>query len=212
MSADSGDGSFFSWRRRRKERAEDAFPVSIYLGDGSRHAAVEAAVVSTLRRAGLAVTGGDEPVVGSWFRRLRASAQTAADSVPGRTAMHAVESALVTKLDAEITANLMRNLGPVIESVKDERDVVIRMGAALIVKSNGALVVLQLSADQQYHLNHRADLLMRPHAILRFLADVDPMPVRAALAADSAPGRSLLSPQPMAEADQPRPHTPPQPS
>ncbi|WP_433262363.1 toll/interleukin-1 receptor domain-containing protein [Actinosynnema sp. CS-041913] len=169
-------------------------PVSIYLGDGTGHRAVESAVENALRVSGLAVVDRDDPVIGSWFRRLRAKAVGFGRSELGATAAHAAETHLVHAQDAEVTARLMEHLASVIESLRPERNAVLRIGALLIVKVDGELSVLQLTPAQQYRLNHEPHLVQQPGALLHALAArqddqaVEPAPVSALLDAPSPPG------------------------
>lgn len=145
-------------------------PVSIYLGDGTGHDAVENAVVNALEASGLVLLDGEDPIVGSWFRRLRAKAAEFERSELGATAAHAAEIHLVTARDAEVTARLMEHLAPVIESLRPERNTALRIGALLIVKVEGELTVLQLTPAQQYRLNHEPHLVQQPRALLHALA------------------------------------------
>ena len=107
--------------------------VSIYLADEPIHAHVEAAVEAWLASAGLAVEERDPPVLGSWFRRLRAGLERAVDSGPAEDVaptVHAVDIHLSVYQDAQVTALLLQNLGPVIASLQPTKDAVIRAGTA----------------------------------------------------------------------------------
>lgn len=148
------------------------FPVSIYLSDDSAPGIVESAVVSTLALSGAIVVQRDDPIRGSWFRRMRAQA-----SIPdlAATAAHAVDSRLVLEQDARVTAALMEHIGPVIAALQNTRDAVIRLGAVLIVKIDDQLVVHQLTASQQLQLDHQPNLALSPREILTAL-QLSPMP------------------------------------
>jgi len=65
-------------------------PITIYLADESIHEQVEAAVERLVERAGLDIFHRDDPVIGSWFRRMFAAAKalvrTAACRVPNLVA------------------------------------------------------------------------------------------------------------------------------
>ena len=112
--------------------------ISIYLADEPIHPQVEVAVEAWLESAGLAVEERDPPVLGSWFRRLRAGVKRAVDSGLAEdvalTAVHAAGTRLVLYQDAQVTALMLQNLGPVITSLRPTKDAVIRAGALLIVK------------------------------------------------------------------------------
>jgi hypothetical protein len=115
----------------------------------------------------------DKPVIGSWFRRMRAGVNRAARSPAAReaalVAAHAADTRLVLAQDAAITATLLQNLGPVIASLQTTKDVVLRVGALLIVKRDWAVSVFQLTAAQQALLDHRPELATSPHEIIAAL-------------------------------------------
>jgi hypothetical protein len=160
-------------------------PVTIYLADGSAHEEVEVAVEQALAAADLRIVERGNPVTGSWWRSFRAKAHQTAKSPVGSEVMavgiHAAEQRLVLEKDADITAKLMQNLGGVITALQPEQNAVVRIGAALIVKADGVLVVHQLTPVQQLKLNHSPRLLQSPHDILLALEsasnDDGPRPV-----------------------------------
>jgi hypothetical protein len=78
------------------------------------------------------------------------------------TAVHAVDSHLVLRRDAQTTALLLQNLGPVLTSLQPTRDAVLRIGALLVVKVDWAVQIFQLTAAQQAVLHHKPQLAMRP--------------------------------------------------
>lgn len=71
---------------------------------------------------GLHTDSWDEPVIGSWFRRMSAGAKEVMVSRAGReavlTATHVAYSCLVLYQDAQTTALLLQNLGPVVTSLQ----------------------------------------------------------------------------------------------
>ncbi|HEV2780965.1 MAG TPA: response regulator transcription factor [Actinophytocola sp.] len=150
-----------------------AFPVTIYLSDQSVHRQVQAAVEELIHTAGAVIVDRDEPVLGSWFRRMRARTRAAATSGLAReaatSAAHALDSRLVLAQDATVTATMMQNLGPVLASLQPTKDAVIRVGALLIVKVEWTVTVHQLTAAQQLVLDHHPQLLTSPHDILAAL-------------------------------------------
>lgn len=158
------------------------FPVSIYLADGSIHAQVELAVDRLLYRAGLRITEREEPVSGSWYRRMRATLDSAARSDKGQEAMlsaaHAADARFFLRQDAELTTLLLQNLGPVITALQPTKDAVVRAGALLIVKVDWVVAVHQLTPRQQLALDHAPDLESAPHQVLKALgiAGADPLP------------------------------------
>jgi hypothetical protein len=89
-------------------------------------------------------------------------------------AAHAADTRWVLAQDAAVTAELLANLGPVIQALQPTKDAVLRTGALLIVKLDWALSVYQLSSADQLALDHEPHLLQSPTAIadvLRNLSD-----------------------------------------
>jgi hypothetical protein len=142
--------------------ATDTMFVSMYLSDEGAHPAVETAVEMVLTQAGLVVVDRDDPVFGSWFRRVRAGEL-------GAMAAHAADSRLVLAHDAQVTSTMLQNLGPVLTALQSTKEAVLRIGAVLIVKLDDQLVVHQLTAAQQLQLDHQPHLAMAPHEILAAL-------------------------------------------
>lgn len=147
--------------------------VTIYLSEEGIHEQVEAAVDDLLATAGLGIEDRDEPVIGSWFRTMRAAAKNVIRSPVAREgaliAAHAADTRLVLAQDAAVTATLMQNLGPVIASLQPTKDAVLRVGALLIVKVNWVVSVFQLTAAQQAVLDHRPQLASSPREIIAVL-------------------------------------------
>lgn len=147
-------------------------PITIYLSEADGHEQVQSAVERLLIEAGLRIDNRDDPVVGSWFRQMRASA-VKASSHPRRTkrlwSPHLSKTRVVLSHDAAITAKLMENLAPVIESLHTTKSAVIRIGALLIVKTDSAVTVQQLTAAQQTLLDHQPQLATAPNEVLAAL-------------------------------------------
>lgn len=165
-----GDGGYQLTVLPAASVAELDLPVTIYLSDATGHELVQAAVEELLSTAGVAIVDRDDPVLGSWFRRMRARARAAASSDLARSAAtsaaHALDSRLVLAQDATVTATMMQNLGPVLGALQPTKDAVIRVGALLIVKVEWTVAVHQLTAAQQLILDHQPHLLTSPHHIL----------------------------------------------
>jgi hypothetical protein len=172
--------------RNKQAVAKDELPISIYLADEAIHEQVEYAVEVLLATVGIEVVERDEPVIGSWFRRMKGKAAEFAQTSVGReaalTAMHAADSRLVLAQDAYVTATLLQNLGPVIASLQPTKDAVLRVGALLIVKVDWAVQVYQLTASQQAVLDHKPALATKPGEIITALqlSDVEAAAVPAA--------------------------------
>jgi uncharacterized protein YegL len=115
------------------DRDESTMPVTIYLSEEWIHGQVEAAVDELLGTVGFVIEDREEPVTGSWFRRMRATATEVARSPVAReaalTTAHAADVRLVLAQDAAFTATLLQNLGPVIGALQPTKDAVLRVGA-----------------------------------------------------------------------------------
>jgi hypothetical protein len=85
-------------------------------------------------------------------------------------ALHAMEQRVVLEKDADIAEKLIKSVEGVITALQPEQNAVVRMGPVLIVKADGILTVLQLTAAQQLMLNHRPHLHRTPHDLLDALA------------------------------------------
>ncbi|MGW4525762.1 hypothetical protein [Amycolatopsis sp. NPDC004378] len=144
--------------------------VSIYLDDQEGVSRVEREVVALVEFAGGVIVDAEEPVSGSWFRRMRALFAQATAPHVGQDALtlgaQAATSRLVNASNAQNTATLMQNLGPLLTSIERYENVVIRVQALLIVKVDGSLVVHQLTPAQQLTLDRNPDLARLPHDIL----------------------------------------------
>lgn len=146
------------------------FPVTIFLSDGAIHDQVERAVDVLVQSAGLAIASREPPVVGSWFRRMRAALRSPAGAEVLATTTHMADSRLARRPDAEVTAMLLQNLGPLIGALQPTKDAAIRVGALLIVKVDWTVVVHQLTARQQLVLDHSPGLETDPRQLLHALA------------------------------------------
>lgn len=146
-------------------------PVTIYLSSESGHEQVEHAVDDLVVLAGFRITERDDPVLGSWFRRMRASLARAGGA-PAREAVvaataHQAELLLLQRTDAVAAEFLRTGVAPLLASLKETENAVIRVGALLIVKSGGTVQVMQLTARQQLILDHSPDLLAAPERVLQ---------------------------------------------
>lgn len=155
---------------RSSEPEPASVPVTIYLSDEAPHAGVQAAVEALLATAGLEVLDREDPVLGSWFRRMRATISRAARSRAVRegalTAAHIAEARLLLPLDAANTATMMQNVGPLLTALQPTKDAVVRIGAVLVVKVDWQVHVLQLTAAQQATLDHRPQLATSPRDVI----------------------------------------------
>jgi hypothetical protein len=72
--------------------------------------------------------------------------------------------------DAQVTALLMQSATQALAALQNNRDAAIRVGAVLIVKVDGIPTVTQLSAAQQFKLDHHLELLSAPARLLQWLS------------------------------------------
>ncbi|GAB2883931.1 Rho termination factor N-terminal domain-containing protein [Streptomyces mayteni] len=161
-------------RARGESRAKTAaLPVTIYISDEAAHREVESAVEEVLRSAGLRIVEREDPILGSWFRRMRAAVGRVARSEVVRegalTAAHVADTRLVLAQDATITSTMLLNLGPVITALQPTKDAVLRIGALLIVKVDWTVSVFQLTAAQQAVLDHQPKLATSPQDVIKAL-------------------------------------------
>jgi hypothetical protein len=167
----------------RPAAAQDTLPVSIFLADAEIHYPVQAAATRVLAAAGLRIHSADDPVLGSWFRNLRA----AVDSTPYAPAVREgtptpVRTHPVLAQDAAITSTLLRNADAVITALQPTPDAIVRLGAVLIIKANGTPMVVQLTADRQATLDRDPSLASSPRAIASALGITSVAAARSATA------------------------------
>jgi hypothetical protein len=152
---------------------QNLLPVAVYLSDAALHEQVEVAVEALLATAGLTIVERGTPVLGSWFRRMRAAVVRATRSPATgevvRSVVHTIDVEYLQRPDAEVTAILMQNLSPLIGSLQPTKDAVVRAGALLVVKVDWTVVVHQLTPGQRLLLDHNPDLESAPHSILATL-------------------------------------------
>jgi hypothetical protein len=148
---------------------QEVISVTIFMSDATGHERVESAVTGVLGSAGFYIVSREDPVEGSWFRRMQAAAVSPVAQQALAAALHTADSRLVLEQDARVTAILMQNVGPLIASLQPTKDAVVRVGAVLLVKSDWVVVVHQLTAQQQLVLDHSPELAAQPHGILNAL-------------------------------------------
>lgn len=161
---------------RRDEAFPDnlvRIPVSIYVTESGIHEQVETAVEQWLTSVDASIHTRDEPLIGSWFRRMEAGIKKVVSTPAGReallTATHIADSRLVQAQDAYVTATLLQNVGPVLQALQPTKDAVVRAGALLIVKIDWIVQVHQLTAAQQAILDHQPHLAASPKEIIAAL-------------------------------------------
>jgi hypothetical protein len=133
--------------------------VTIYLADDRIHVQVEAAVETMLATAGLRIEDRDDPVLGSWFRRMVVGVGDGAQPTASQP--------------AEVTARLLESLAPVLSALQPTKDAVIRAGALLVVKAEWEVSVFQLAPAQQARLALRPDLARCPGEVVAGLGLAD---------------------------------------
>jgi hypothetical protein len=155
------------------ETSTSTMPVTIYVSDERIHQQVEEAIEVLLATAGLWISHRDEPLAGSWFRRMTAAVKAGMNSPLGHEALiaaaHAADTRLTLAQDAAVTATLLQNLPPLLGALHPTKDAVIRAGALLIVKVDWTVNVIQLTAEQQLQLDHHPQLARSPQEIVTAL-------------------------------------------
>jgi len=168
LAGPRGDGA-----DAREPSVSASFPVTIYLRDESGHAQAEQAVEELVSLAGFSITERDNPVLGSWFRRMRATLTGAARSPAGRAVLEAgalrADLEIIQRPDAEVAALWLANITPLLTALQDMGDTVIYLGMVLIVKCDGKTLVSKLTTHQQRVLNNAPHLLQAPDMILATL-------------------------------------------
>ena len=165
------------------------YEVSIYLSDGEHHEQVEDAVEALVVQGGLRIETREDPVEGSWFRRMKAVFATPVGRESSLIAAHIAGTKLWLAQDATMTSALAQSVSTVLTALQPTRDAVVRLGAVLIVKVDWAVTVHQLTAAQQAVLDLRPELTAAPHQIMEALrlppadgaGDTLPMQQRKAL-------------------------------
>lgn len=168
-----------------------SLPVTIYLSDEAGHEAVERAVAELVGAAGFGIIERDDPVIASWFRRMRAKLGGAVGTPVGQAVIeagvHRADLEFIQRPDAEVAALLLANVTPLLTALQPMGDTVIYLGVMLVVKADGVTLVYKLTPHQQLVLNNAPDLLKAPGTILQALG----LAVADALPAPDAGGAQL---------------------
>lgn len=163
-----------------------SLPVTIYLRDGTGHELVERAVEDLVGVAGFGIIERDDPVIASWFRRMRAklggTVRTPAGQAVIEAGVHRADLEFIQRPDAEVAALLLANVTPLLAALQPMGDTVIYLGVMLIVKADGVTLVYKLTPHQQLVLNNAPYLLKAPDKILQALglATADALPAPGA--------------------------------
>lgn len=162
-------------QQRLAKADRPTLPVTIYLSDGGINPIVEEAVTNLLASASLWIADRDEPIIGSWFRQMRANMthpELKSEAFAG--ALHATDRIALDQ-DAAATASLLQNLPPVLTALHPTKDAVLRVGSLLVVKVDWQVTVAQLTEVQQAVLDHQPQLARAPHDII---AALDLIPIK----------------------------------
>lgn len=163
-----------------------SLPVTIYLRDGTGHELVERAVEDLVGAAGFGTIERDDPVIASWFRRMRAklggTVRTPAGQAVIEAGVHRADLEFIQRPDAEVAALLLANVTPLLAALQPMGDTVIYLGVMLVVKAGGVTLVYKLTPHQQLVLNNAPYLLKAPDKILQALglATADALPAPGA--------------------------------
>ncbi|MEU5152927.1 hypothetical protein [Glycomyces sp. NPDC021274] len=150
-----------------------AFEVSIYLGDGQEHRAVEDAVEGLLTEADIVTFGRKPPEIGSWFRRFWARTQAGTAHLSAEQVAAELERKLrievFDKAQAVIDNQQATGAAALIAALQGERHACIRVGSLLVLKVNGKLLVNTLTQYQLAWLERNQNLLRDPAGLLQGL-------------------------------------------
>jgi hypothetical protein len=111
------------------------------------------------------------------FRAVQAQIAHDTDS----TARRVAENELFLARDTQVSAALLQNIGPLLQSLRETRDAVVRIGALLIVKVEWRVQVFQLTVSQQAILDNQPELMSSPHEIVSSLELASPSEDESAL-------------------------------
>jgi hypothetical protein len=151
-----------------------SYPVTIYLSEAHLHIQVEEAVESLLAMAGLQIYSRDDPVSGSWSRRMWAAVGKESKATAAREAelraTRIKDPYLAFAHDAAITATLMANHEQVLDALAPAKDAVVRIGPVLIAKADGRVSIMEMTKAQQGMLDGQPDLATKPRQMISALS------------------------------------------
>jgi hypothetical protein len=143
-------------------------PISIYLETAEHTAAIEAAVREVADQLGLDIIADEEPVLGSWFKRMIARGRAEFTEERVRTAVEsairAVELEQVEKRQAQVNATNIGAVAGLIDKLASTPSAVIQVGSLILIKTSETLVVRELTQAEQTMLRDNPSLLTSPDA------------------------------------------------
>jgi hypothetical protein len=149
-------------------------PVSIWLGDGAAHEAVELALSQLLDEMGLEIADPEPPQSGSWYRRSSARVRDATRHLTPEQIAAEIERKLrielFDKAQAMIDNQEASGAAALITSLASEEKACIRVGSILLIKVDGQLTVTNLTQYQLAWLERNQTLLLDPVTLLQELA------------------------------------------
>jgi pSer/pThr/pTyr-binding forkhead associated (FHA) protein len=155
----------------------DAIPVSIFLGNGQNHEAVETALAKLLSESGLEPFGHEPPIIGSWFRKLLARVR----QETAHLSMDQISDELERKLRIEVFEKAQAVIdnqqatgaAALIASLQGEQRACVRVGSILVLKIDGYVLVNNLTQRQLALLEREPNLLRDPEGVLKGLDELD---------------------------------------
>lgn len=155
---------------RYHDDGEDVLPVSIYLDSARNASAVEHAVLDVLYTFGLTIEDAAPPVVGSWFRSMRARPDAGRDVADVLNRIErSIEMQALHKPQAEIDAAQADAVAKLITALGADPNAFVQIGSVLLVKVDGVVVVRNLTQRELVFLQRNSGLLVSPKAILEAL-------------------------------------------
>lgn len=158
---------------QRTATALDAMPVSIYLGEGDDHVAVEAALGLLLAEVEVEMYNLEPPVEGSWFRRSLARVKSETSHLSAEKIAAEVERKIRMEVfdrqQASIDNQQATGAAALIAALQGEERACIRVGSLLVLKLNGQVLVNNLTQYQLAWLERNQVLLRDPEGLLKAL-------------------------------------------
>ncbi|RJQ70993.1 hypothetical protein D5S17_28370 [Pseudonocardiaceae bacterium YIM PH 21723] len=156
--------------RRLEALAVHELPAVIYLDDAVAAPAVEAALHKVFQAFGLTVLELGEPIIRSWFRRMRVGARRAATGETGRRLYReldrAVELRAVDQVQAQVDSAQAGAVAGLLTSLEGTQNALVQIGSVLLIKIDGVPLVRNLTQHEIAHLQRNPQLIRDPAAVL----------------------------------------------
>ncbi|MEV4751668.1 hypothetical protein AB0K21_35380 [Streptosporangium sp. NPDC049248] len=157
-------------------RTEDS-SIAIYADTEENGQEIQAALEGVLESYGEEVIRREEPITGSWFRRMISRGKDLATSPAGKEVAaeirRAVELHGVRKIEAEVNSIQSAAISQLITSLEKTSKAVVLLDATLLLKDGDLLTAHTLTVGQLSHLQRNPELLRDPVMILQEMKAVE---------------------------------------